>query len=238
MDQQKKAFLAAFPVTIPVLTGFLFLGFAYGILMDSKGYGVFWAFLMSALVFAGSLQYASVTLLTTAFDPINALVLALMINARHLFYGISLLERYRGMGKWKPYLIFGLCDETFSILCANEAPKGVDRRYYAFFVTLLDHSYWVLGSVLGAWIGALVEFNTEGIDFVLTALFVVIFTSQWKRAENRTASVIGVSCAVICLILFGGDQFILPTMGLILIVVTIGQKHLQKKADRREKSCN
>lgn len=223
------ALKVAFPYTIPVLTGFTFLGIAYGILMSSKGYGAGWTVLMSLMVFAGSAQYITINFLTTIFNPINAFLITLMINARHLFYGISMLDKYNDSGKLKPYLIFGLCDETFSIVCSTEAPKDVDKDWFYFFITLLNHAYWVLGSFLGAWLGSKISFNTKGLDFVLTALFVVIFIGQWKNKENRKPAIVGVVCSIICLIIFGQDNFIIPSMAVILIVLTIWRKEYIKK---------
>jgi len=235
LKEKAKALKAAFPYTIPVFTGFTFLGIAYGILMSSKGYGVGWTNLMSLMVFAGSAQYVAISFLTSVFNPINAFLMTLMINARHLFYGISMLDKYKDAGKLKPYLIFGLCDETFSIVCSTAPPKDIDKNWFYFFITLLNHAYWVLGSLLGAWAGSKISFNTTGLDFVLTALFVVIFIGQWKNKENRKPAIIGIMCSIICLIIFGQDSFIIPSMAAILIVLTIwrkgysGKKNLTKE---------
>ena len=221
MKEKTKALKAAFPHTIPVFTGFTFLGIAYGILMDIKGYGVGWTVLMSVLAFAGSAQYMAITFLTSVFNPVHALLMTLMVNARHLFYGISLLDKYRDTGKLKPYLIFGLCDETFSIVCSAEPPDGINRKWFMFFITILDHGYWVLGSAIGGILGTLVSFNTKGLDFVLTALFVVIFVGQWKAQKNHKPAIIGVLCSVICLVIFGQNNFIIPSMIAILAILTI-----------------
>ena len=229
MKEKLHVLRAAFPPTIPVLTGYLFLGAAYGILMQSKGYGVGWTLLMSLFVFAGSAQYVAVTFLTAAFNPVYAFLMTLVINARHLFYGISFLGKYRETGKFKPYLIFGLTDETFSVLCAAEPPPGADRNWFYFFITLLDHLYWVLGSVLGALAGSFVTFNTKGLDFVLTALFVVIFTEQWKTRKNRLPAAIGVVCTVACLLVFGQSSFIIPAMLAILATLTLLRNRLGQK---------
>jgi 4-azaleucine resistance transporter AzlC len=224
MKEKITALKAAFPHTIPVLTGFTFLGAAYGILMSSKGYGVGWTVLFSLIAFAGSGQYMAITFLTSVFNPLYALLMTLMINARHIFYGISLLDRYKDTGRLKPYLIFGLCDETFSIVCSTEPPKGVNKNWFYFFITLLDHSYWVLGSAIGGMLGSIVSFNTKGLDFVLTALFVVIFIGQWKTQKDHKPAIIGVLCSVICLIIFGQSNFIIPSMITILTALTIFQK--------------
>ncbi|NLY71747.1 MAG: branched-chain amino acid ABC transporter permease [Clostridiales bacterium] len=224
---KKEALKAAFPHTIPVMTGYLFLGAAYGILMNTKGYGVGWTLFISVFVFAGSMQYVGVTLLTSIFNPIYAFLLTLMVNARHLFYGVSMLEKYQGTGKFKPYLIFGLTDETFSIQCSIEAPEGIDRNWFMFFITLLDHIYWVVGSVIGSLLGYIVNFNTEGLDFVLTALFVVIFINQWKSTRNHIPALVGLLSSIVCLLIFGQDSFIIPAMVLILIVLTIFRNKLE-----------
>ena len=226
---KRNALKAAFPYTIPVLTGYLFLGAAYGILMAAKGYGLGWTVLMSIFVFAGSMQYVGVTLLTTAFHPLYALLLTLLVNARHLFYGISMLERYKGAGRLKPYLVFGLTDETFSLLCSTEPPEGVDRTWFQFFVTLLDHSYWVTGSALGSIIGSLLTFNTKGLDFVLTALFVVIFINQWKGTKNHWPALIGVAATIISLMIFGQTNFMIPAMILILGLLTLTRKKMERE---------
>ncbi|WP_334297382.1 AzlC family ABC transporter permease [Anaerosolibacter carboniphilus] len=231
LEDKIRALKAAFPCTIPVLTGFTFLGIAYGILMSSKGYGVGWTVLMSLMAFAGSAQYVAITFLTSVFNPIYALLMTLVVNARHLFYGISMLDRYKGAGKLKPYLIFGLCDETFSIVCSAEPPEGVNRNWFSFFITLLNHSYWVLGSAIGGMLGSMVSFNTKGLDFVLTALFVVIFVGQWKTQKDHKPAVIGVLCSIICLVVFGQSNFIIPSMIAILAVLMISRKEYMEKKE-------
>lgn len=232
MKEKTKALKAAFPHTIPVFTGFTFLGAAYGILMNSKGYGVGWAALMSLMVFAGSAQYVAITFLTSVFDPLHALIITLVVNARHLFYGISMLDKYRGTGRFKAYLIFGLCDETFSIACSTEPPEGINRNWFMFFITLLNHSYWVTGTIIGSFLGSVVSFNTKGLDFVLTALFVVIFISQWKNHKDHKPAIIGVFCSVICLIIFGRNNFIIPSMIAILALLTILRNQNAEKKER------
>ncbi len=227
MKVKIKALKAAFPLTIPVFTGFTFLGMAYGYLMNSKGYGVGWTFLMSFAMLAGSAQYIAITFLTSVFNPVNAFIMTLVINARHLFYGISMLEKYKNVGRLKPYLIFGLCDETFSLLCSAKPPDGADINWFYFFITLLNHFYWVLGSVLGALLGAVVKFSTKGLDFVLTALFCVIFIDQWKSQKNHKSAVVGVLCTAVCLAIFGQDNFIIPSMIAIITVMTLLRKSIE-----------
>lgn len=207
-----KAARAAFPHTVPVLAGFLFLGVAYGMLMQSKGYGALWSMLMSAVVYAGSMQYVAVALLAAPFAPLSALMMTLIVNARHLFYGVSMLDRLKGTGKFKPYLIFTLCDETFSILVSTDPPEGIDRTLFMFFVALFNQLYWVAGSTAGALLGSLARFNTEGLDFALTALFVVILTNQVITAKSRKPQLVGMACSLACLMVFGNASFVIPSM--------------------------
>lgn len=224
MAREKKTNTAlgqAFPRTVPVMVGYLFLGAAYGILMSVNGYGAVWAVLMSVFVYAGSLQYVGIGLLTAAVSPAAAFLMALMVNARHLFYGISMLGKYADMGKIKPYLIFGLTDETFSVVCGEEKPRTGTEKMKFFWVTFLDQCYWVAGTLLGAAAGELIAFNTEGLDFALTALFVVIFTEQWISAKDHGPALTGLVCSTICLAVFGGDAFIIPAMVLILAAVSL-----------------
>lgn len=230
MNNKIKALKAAFPHTIPIFTGFIFIGIAYGVLMESKGYGFLWSLFFSMVVFAGSSQYVAITFLTSAFNPVYALLMSLMINARHLFYGISLIDKFKDAGKLKPFLIYGLCDETFSVVCSAEPPEDVDKNWFMFFITLLNYSYWALGSMLGGIIGSMVTFNTKGLDFVLTALFVVIFIGQWKSQKEHRPALTGVVCSLICLIAFGPNNFIIPSMIAILSVLTI----LKKQTDKNE----
>lgn len=222
----RKAFQAAFPHTLPVLTGFLVLGIAYGVLMQTKGYGVVWAVLMSAIAFCGSMQFVAITLLTTAFNPIQALLLSIMVNARHLFYGISMLDKYKGLGKIRGFLIYVLCDETFSITSSINPPEGIDRKYFYFSISLLDYLYWVIGTFLGSVLGNLITFNTKGLDFVLTALFVVLFLEQMKNKENRVYGVIGIIGTVVSLCIFGADNLVIPAMVIILCVLVTGRKQI------------
>ncbi len=228
MNIKVKALKAAFPHTLPVLAGFLFLGVAYGILMKSIGYGAGWTFLMSFLVFAGSMQYVGITLLTAAFNPLYALFITLMVNARHIFYGISMLEKFKNTGGFKPYLIFAMCDESFSILCSAKPEKDVDRNWFMFFIAFLNRWYWIAGSVLGAFLGKYIKFSTKGLDFALTALFVVIFINQWQEQKNHLPAVVGVLSSAVCLLIFGPDKFIIPSMLLILIIFTFADKKIYK----------
>ena len=204
-----RAFKAAFPYTIPVLTGFAALGIAYGLLMASNGYGVLWALLMSA-----------------------AFLLNLMINARHLFYGLSMLGKYKGLGKKRFFLIFALCDETFSVVSSVDPPEDVDKGLFYFFITFLDYFYWSAATVAGALIGGMITFDTTGLDFVLTALFVVLFMEQMKKKENRSYGMIGIAGAVIATMIFGAGNMVIPSMIIIMAVLLFMGK--SKKIQKEE----
>lgn len=225
-----RTLAAAFPFTLPVLTGYLFLGMAFGILLQSKGYGVAYAALMSVCIYAGSMQFVAAGLLAGGFAPLQAALLTLMVNARHLFYGISMLDRFKDRGKAKPYLIFALTDETFSLLLSAQPPQGVDPSRFDLCVSLLDHSYWVAGSVLGALLGQALAFSTQGISFVMTALFVVIFLEQWQTRKGRVPALVGVGGAVLCRWIFGSEWFILPTMALLVAALLAGRGALEGRA--------
>jgi len=225
------AMKAAFPLTIPVMAGFVLFGMAYGILMSSRGYGWQWSLLTSSVVFAGALQFVGISMLTSVFDPLYAFIIALAVNARHIFYGLSMLEKYGGTGKIKPYLIFGMCDETFSILVSTPPPPNVDRRAFMLSLTMMNQSYWVLGSVAGGLIGPLLTFNTHGIDFVMTAFFVVIFIGQWRAQKIHAPALIGVGSAAVSLLIFGADNFVIPAMIMIIVCLTLFRKRLAKEVD-------
>ncbi len=221
---RRKALKAAFPKTIPILTSFCFLGLAYGFYMRSKGFSFLYPMLMSITVFGGSLEFLMVSMLCSAFAPLQTFAMALMVQARHLFYGLAMLDKYRGTGKMKPYLIYGMCDESFSINCSAEIPEGVDKRWFMLWVTILDHSYWVIFSTLGALIGSLFTFDTTGIEFVMTALFTVIFIGQWQKDKGHKSELIGLFSAAVCLMIFGSGNFLLPTMACILILLLCFRK--------------
>lgn len=221
------ALRAAFPHTIPILTGFLFLGMTFGIYMRVSGLGTLPAMLMSVFVFAGSMQFVAVDLLLALFRPLDALLLTLMMGARHLFYGIAMLPRYRGTGAMQFYLIFGMCDESFSINCVTDPPPGVDRRWFMFFVTLLDQLYWIAGTFIGCLFGSLITFNTEGLDFVMTAMFVVILLEQLRARQNRIPALLGLAASLVCLLVFGADTFMIPAMLTILGLLILLRRPLE-----------
>lgn len=220
---KRKAFQAALPHTLPICVGFLFLGMSYGFLMRSKGFPFYYPLLMSLFIFAGSVEFVTVNLLLSTFQPVYAFLLTLMVNARHIFYGISMLETYRGTGWKKFYLSYGMCDESFSINCSTTPPPGVDKGWFMFFVTLLNHAYWVAGATLRALLGYVIHFDTTGIEFVMTALFVVIFVDQWEKGGDHKPALTGVACAGLCLVIFGSQSFILPAMPLMVMCFSLGK---------------
>lgn len=228
----RKALASAFPHTLPILAGFCFLGMTYGIYMNVSGFSFWYPMLMSLTIFAGSAEFVAVNLLLGAFDPLQALAVTLMLNARHLFYGLSMLDRYRGTGWKKPYLIFGLCDETFSVNYTAQIPPDVDKGWFMFFVTLLDHLYWVAGATLGGVFGSLLTFNTEGLSFVMTAMFVVIFLDQWRKDRRHTPALLGLGISVVCLLAFGAEGFLVPAMLAILAALTALRRPLEQEEEK------
>jgi len=231
MEQQskyRKAFVTAFPYTIPIFAGFIFLGMAYGIYMHTSGFSFWYPMLMSLTIFGGSLEFVAVTMLLSSFAPLQTLFMALLIQARHLFYGISMLNKFKGLGWKKFYLIFGMCDESFSINYSAKIPEDVDKGWFMFFVTLLNHFYWVAGATLGGLLGEHIHFNTEGLDFVMTALFVVIFLEQLLKEKKHYTAIIGLLVSAGCLFYFGADGFMLPTMAAILFLLTIFRRPIEK----------
>lgn len=228
---RREALKAAFPRTIPILTGFLFLGTSYGIYMRLSGFAWYFPTLMALTIFAGSMEFVAVNLLLAPFDPLGALLLTLMVNARHLFYGLAMLEKYRGAGLRKLYLIFGLCDESFSINLTAQPPEGVDRVWFMFFVTLLNQSYWVAGATLGGVFGSLLAFNAKGLEFVMTALLLVIFLENWIKEKSHLSSLIGLGVTAACLAVFGASGFIIPAMLGIIAVLTLLRGPLERAVD-------
>lgn len=212
---KKSAIRTAFLDTVPVMTGYVFLGFGFGIVMYQSGYGPAWSIAMSLLIYAGSMQYVAVGLLTGGAGLLTTALTTVVVNARHLFYGISMVDAYKDAGKKKPYMIFALTDETYSLVSRNQIPEDISRHSYCFLVSLFDHSYWVGGTALGALAGNLLPINFEGIEFVLTALFVTIFVEQWLSTQNHLPAITGTAATILCLLLFGKDIFLIPSMALI-----------------------
>lgn len=215
----KKVIKTALRDTLPVMTGYVFLGFGFGILMSQSGYGVLWSVAMSLFIYAGSMQYVAVPLLTGGASLLTVALTTLVVNARHLFYGISMVDSYKGTGKVKPYLIFALTDETYSLVSQTQIPDDIDRKNYCFLVSVFDHIYWVGGTLLGALAGALLPVNLEGIEFVLTALFVTIFVEQWLSCKDHRPAIIGAGTTLLCLFLFGKDVFLIPSMIFITVLL-------------------
>lgn len=228
-----KALKTAFPHTLPICIGFLFLGISYGFLMRSKGFSFIYPMLMSMLIFAGSMEFVTVNLLLLPFNPITTFLLTLMVNARHIFYGISMLDRYKNCGIKKYYLIFGMCDESFSINSSVTVPSDVDVGWFMFWVTLLNHIYWVAGAVLGGLLGYIIHFDTTGIEFVMTALFVVMFINQWEESKHHLPAMIGISCSLLCLIVFN-QNFMIPAMLMIVLSFALKRDSLEKKIEVNE----
>ena len=211
----------AFFKSIPVFAGYVVLGIGFGILLRSAGFGVLWAFAMSTFIYAGSLQYVGVSLLSGGASVITAALTTFMVNARHLFYSISMVDTYKDAGPYKPYLIFALTDESYSLLCDKKTPPGDDPDRYRFFVSLFNQCYWVLGSVIGSLLGAVIPFSTEGIEFSMTALFIASFTEQWLSTKDHVPALTGLFCTLLCLVLFGSSRFLIPAMLLITLVLTL-----------------
>ena len=220
----KKEIKQAFVATIPVLTGYIFLGMGFGLMLYEKGFGAIWAFFMSLTIFAGSLEYVAVDLLAVGASVLTTALTSLALNARHIFYGISMVDKYKKV-KRKPFLMFALTDETYSLVCNDAALSKIENKdNYYFLVSLFDYSYWVTGSVLGALVGAILPFSTEGIDFVLTALFLTVFVEQWMSTKDHTAALVGVLASVVALLICGPDNFLILAMIFIAIALTVLRK--------------
>ena len=223
-----EALKAAFPNTLPILAGFIVLGMGYGIYLRSSGLPVWYPTLTSIVVFGGSLEFLLVSMLLAPFQPIAVFFLSLLVQARHIFYGLTLLKSYRGRG-WKSiYLIYSMCDETFSINCSAEVPENIDEGWFMFCVSLLDQSYWVLSVTAGSVLGGVLSQYSEGVEFVMTAMFSVIFIKAMEKRENRISGVIGVMSTLISLIIFGKTVFLIPSMVLIIVFLFLFRKRIEK----------
>ena len=203
---------AAFPKTIPIIPGYVFMGIAFGILLTNLGYEWYWPVLMAVVIFAGMAQFVSVNMLVPGLSFFNTFLFQFVLNARHIFYGLSMLEKFKILGKLKPYMIFAMTDETYSILCSTKVPDGVSEKHYYFFIALLDHSYWILGCLLGGVVGSMITFNTTGIDFSMTAFFVTVVIDQWRDTKDHIPAICGFIVTVVCLIFFGAENFIIPAL--------------------------
>lgn len=219
----------AFHRSLPILTGYTFLGFTYGIYMNASGFSFLYPMIMAMVIYGGSLEFVAVSMLLSPFAPVEVFILTLLIQARHLFYGLSMLEKYRNTGWRKFYLIYGLTDETFAINYSQPIPENVDKSKYLFLVTLFNHCYWVIGATLGGLVGTLLNFNLKGINFIMTAMFVVIFVDQWQKERSHISSFIGIGVSLLCLNIFGAQSFMIPTMVGIVLVLALMRKHLSHK---------
>ena len=221
----KKTMREAFIASIPVMMGYIVLGMAFGMLLESEGYSFLYALAMSVFIYAGSMQFVAINLLTSGATVINTIIMTLLINARHLVYGLSMIKKFEDMGKLKPYMIFSLTDETYSLLVSAKTPEGCSQKYYLFFISLFDQCYWILGSLAGSIIGSLLTINTTGLDFAMTALFVVIVVEQYLSSDKHIYTYLGFFISIACLIIFGSEAFIIPSMiGIVLVLLMMYKK--------------
>ena len=227
----KHALKTVFLDTVPVMTGYLNLGISFGILLGETGYGLPWAVAMAVFMYAGSAQFLAVGLLANHASILSSAIAIFLLNARHIFYGISLIDTYKGFGKKKPSMIVSLTDETYSLVTQNQPPEGMKRQTYCFLVSLLDHSYWIAGCVIGSLAGRVLPISFEGIEFVLTALFVTLFVEQWLSNKSHRSAIIGVASTVLCLLIFGKEIFLIPSMVLIALLLTVTRKTGLRKED-------
>jgi 4-azaleucine resistance transporter AzlC len=228
-----KTVKAAFVKSLPVMAGYIILGIGFGILAHNAGYGILWVLSMSLLIYAGSMQYVGIGLLAGGASVLTIILTTIMVNARHLFYSISMLHHYKNAGRYKPYLIFSLTDETYSLLCDGKTPEGTDPNRFRFLVSLFNHSYWVLGSITGSLLSGILPFSTAGIEFSMTALFIASFTEQWITAKDHIPAITGLLGTLLCLIAFGPERFLIPAMLLITLFLTLFRNRISagKKVD-------
>ena len=231
----KKALKAAFPFTVPVMLGYISVGIAFGLLAEKSGLNFLWALLMSLAIYAGSMQFIAINLIVSGLGLVEIGLMTLFLNIRHLFYGLSFIDRFKTMGRKKLYMIFSLSDETYSLLCAAEAPEGINSDQFLFSISLLNQIYWLIGTLLGSMAGNLIKFNTAGIDFAMTALFVVIFIEQWKSFKTHIPAFIGIVATVVSLVIFGPDNLIVPSMGFILVALAVFKNHIEAKDNQSSK---
>lgn len=227
----RNSMKAAFPKTLPILPGYLFLGIAFGILLTDLGYGWYWPAVMAVFIYAGMAQFVAVNMAAPGVSLLNTFVFQLTLNARHIFYGLSMLEKFKIMGKLKPYMIYAMSDETYSLLCSVKTPPGISTKSYYFFIALFDQSYWVIGCLLGGLIGSMITFDTTGIDFSMTALFITIAIDQWRDTKDHIPVLVGLFCSVISLFLFGADHFIIPALIGITVCLLLFRSRIEAKED-------
>ena len=224
-----RALKAAFPYTIPIFAGYWFLGLTYGIYATTSGFSSIYPIIMAIVIFGGSLEFVAISMLLSPFAPLQTFIMALLIQARHLFYGISMLDKYKDIGIKKFFLIYGLSDETFSVIYTAKVPTGVDRGWFMLFITVLDQIYWISGVAIGSILGTLITFNTDGISFVMTAMFTVIFLDQWLKEKIHIHGIIGIAASVLCLNIWGPDSFMVPTMIIVAILLTIFRRPIEER---------
>ena len=233
--QYKRKYIGlAFKQTIPVMLGYIFLGIAFGLLLQNAGYSFVWAFLASAVIYAGSMQFVLVSLLTAGAGLLHTVIMTLFINGRHIFYGLSFVEKYKKMGNAYPYMVFSLTDETYSVLCSVKIPEGMEEKKVFFWISLLDQCYWITGSVIGALAGSHIPFDSTGIDFSMTALFVAIVVEQWQGQKSHFPAILGAVCGIAWLLLLGPDQFILPALCSCMAVLLLARRYMELDDEAKE----
>lgn len=220
---KRKTALYSFKASLPVMAGYIVLGIGFGILMNAKGYAWYWSFLMSLIVYAGSMQYVAIDLLSSGAGMITFALMTLAVNARHLFYGLTMLGKYKKAGRFRPYLVFSLTDETFSLVCSKEVPEEIDQNLYYLFVSFFDQLYWIFGSVLGSLLGAAIPFNSNGVEFSMTALFTIVVIEQWEKGNDHFPALTGFIVSLLCLIIFGASDFLIPSMIAISVLLLVKQ---------------
>lgn len=230
---KNKTVKLAFMKSLPVLAGYIVLGIGFGILLSKAGYGPLWAFAMSVLIYGGSMQYVGVDLISGGVSILMTAVTTIMVNARHLFYSISMLRVYKDSGKYKPYLIFSLTDETYSLLCDGDTPEGAEPEKYRFLVSLFNHSYWIIGGVIGNLLGSVLPFSSRGIEFSMTALFISAFVEQWITMKDHIPAISGIACTLISLLIFGPENFLIPAMLLITLTLSLLRGRLDGKEEMK-----
>lgn len=226
----KNLLKTVFIRTIPIMTGYVVLGIGFGVLLQKAGYSWIWALVMGLTMYSGTMQYVGVDLLSSGASIITTAIMALVVNARYIFYGLPMIDRYKNSGWKKPWLIFGLTDENFALLCSTEAPEGSSDHLYCLLVTIFDHCYWMIGCVLGVLLGSAMKFNTTGIEFVMTALFITVFVDQWRETKQHLPALSGIGVTLICLLIFGKENFLIPSMVLIVVVLSLFRKKIDSGA--------
>ena len=215
--------------TLPIMTGYVVLGIGFGVLLQKAGYSWPWAFFMSLTILSGTMQYVGVDLLSSGASLITTALVAIAVNARYIFYGVSTIDRYKGAGWMKPYLIFTLTDENFALICSTEPPEGVDPHFYAFPVSAFDQSYWIIGSVIGVLLGSALPFDSTGIEFVMTALFATVVVDQWREVRNHIPVLCGAGLSILSLVLFGPERFLIPALAGIALVLSFGRRWIDER---------